>query len=150
MKSGFGTENDVGCTDFVIFLRFWKAFLSKMCSELLCHGLLLVTAVGTVTSNLKRVCRILCTFQLLWHAYLWRGLSRWSSRTANKRYPTSFTVASMTGTVPRLRLFLCTNTTSLIGQLPLLVDSNFNLRFPTKPLKMLRLRGDTGNWKRKH
>jgi hypothetical protein len=44
MKSGFGTERDVGCTDFVIVLRFWKAFLSKMCSELLCHGPLQVTS----------------------------------------------------------------------------------------------------------
>ena len=39
MKSGFGTENDVGCTDFVIVLIFWKALLSKMCSKRLCHGL---------------------------------------------------------------------------------------------------------------
>ena len=110
MKSGFGTENNVGCTDFVIVLRFWKAFLSKTCSELLCHGLL---QVGTVTSNLKRVCRILCIFQLLWQAYLPRGLSRWFSRTVNRRYP-NFVHCSFNDWSFTEALFTCTKTTKYI------------------------------------
>ena len=107
MKSGFGTENNVGCTDFVIVLRCWKAFLSKMYNELLCHGLLQVKSWYFNFKSQKSLQNFVHPSTTYYGMLACRAVylvDFLGLRTEGTR--TSFIVASMTGPLPRLGLCL--------------------------------------------